>query len=311
MGTMKPVIVRLRKSLSYADKITDEMWQMMMSRTQTNYEDHDRLERENELNVELSGCLDQLGNNLAVALEMLGLPDTRKQFLVKWSAFQKSGLGETKDYHNDNGDYIVSEPLQLCWSIIQMIEAPYESITAGEEKRALEILEFVLESTARIVADAGITPVKENDIQKPMHKHLTTTFSEFTSQLTISKPIVSFKPDGGIIDLSAAIEFKFVADQKELNTAIHGLTEDLSGYSGSLDWTRFYTVIYQTGPFGTPKQITDALRRSGNAKRWRVFLVTGPGGRSKDKQPISNRSNKSSRNSIPNQKNAPAQKNGG
>lgn len=286
MDNMKPVIVRLRKSISYANKITDEMWEMMMSRTHENYEDFDRCEHENDLHIQLSNCIEQLSSDLAIALEMFGLPDTRKEFLGQLTVLQNTGFGVVKEQHDENGDYIVSEPLQLCWSIIQMIEAPYESMAAGEEKRSLEILEFILESTAKIVANSGITPTKESDIQKPMSTHLAATFSEFTPQLTISKPIMSFKPDCGIIDLSAAIEFKFVDNEKELNTAIHGLNEDLSAYSGSLDWTRFYSLIYQTGPYGTAKQITDALRRSGNAKRWKVYLVTGPGGRGKNQQPV-------------------------
>jgi len=274
MINVKPVITRLRKLLGQADKIMLELWQMMMSR---NSHHQGSESYENNLSDALANTLRRMSNELAIALEMMGLAETRKEFLVKWKQFDEEALRETKEFHDDWGDELVSLPLNLCESIIHVIESTYESDEEGAERAELNILEFILNSTARIVANASVNPGKEADIQKPMNEQLSTTFSSFTSQLTISKPIMSFKPDCGITDLKTAIEYKFVPNKAKLKTAIHGLNEDLSAYAGSLDWTRFYSVIYQTGPFGTEKQVREALRKSGNAERWKVFLVTGSG----------------------------------
>lgn len=49
-------------------------------------------------------------------------------------------------------------------------------------------------------------------------------------------------------NLKAAIEFKFAASATEVSNAMGGMFEDVSGYSGSLDRTRFNSVIYQMLP---------------------------------------------------------------
>src|SRR5215471_3256255 len=54
--------------------------------------------------------------------------------------------------------------------------------------------------------------------------------------------------------------------------------EDISGYTGSLDWTRFYTVVYQTEAFETEPRIKQELARAGTVT-WQGILVTGSGGR--------------------------------
>jgi len=281
MNNVKSVLAHLRESLGVAEKSIEEAWQLMMRRTAEYTDDTELQERENCLREGLSAYLKALGNELALALEMIGLPETRRDFLTQWDAFDEQALKVIKETHGYYGDVMWSDPLILCRTILQMIEARYESETEAIDRGALDILDYVLESTPQIMTNYDCNPTRETDIQKIMHKHLERTFQSFTRTVTISKQLVSFKPDCGITDLHTAIEFKFVDKKTDLKTAIHGLTEDLSGYAGSLDWTKLYAVIYQTQSFEVQSRIRNTLQKSGNAEHWRIYLVTGHGSRSK------------------------------
>jgi hypothetical protein len=122
-------------------------------------------------------------------------------------------------------------------------------------------------------------PSNEHDVQQVLHSHLEGVFPDYTRTVTISKPLVSFRADGGVISLKSAIECKFVATKEEVGTAMHGLTEDLSGYSGSEDWKHFYSVVYMTEAFAIEGQMERALDLSNNAGSWKTILVTGAGSR--------------------------------
>lgn len=101
---------------------------------------------------------------------------------------------------------------------------------------------------------------------------------EYKKSIQIGGIIRDFKPDCGIRNLKAAIEFKYAAKEEEVARAIGGIFEDVSGYSGSRDWNRFYTVIYQTEPFESEDRVRTELTRAG-AITWNLFPVTGSGSR--------------------------------
>jgi hypothetical protein len=81
--------------------------------------------------------------------------------------------------------------------------------------------------------------------------------------------------------LKAAIEFKFADTREEVSQALGGIFEDVAGYSGSLDWIRFYSVIYQTEAFESEDRIRSEITRAG-VLTWKGFLVTGSGTRRKN-----------------------------
>jgi len=56
--------------------------------------------------------------------------------------------------------------------------------------------------------------------------------------------------------------------------ALTGILEDVSDYSGSRDWTRFYSVIYQTEAFDSEERVRREVTRIG-AISWTPVLVTG------------------------------------
>jgi hypothetical protein len=54
----------------------------------------------------------------------------------------------------------------------------------------------------------------------------------------------------------------------------------MAGYCGSLDWTRFYTVLYQTEAFVSEEKFKKAVSRGGRHE-WTPIVVTGGGTRKK------------------------------
>jgi hypothetical protein len=55
--------------------------------------------------------------------------------------------------------------------------------------------------------------------------------------------------------LKAAVEYKFVTSEQEARSALGQIYEDIYGYAGSADWTRFCAVIYMTDAFLTQAQV--------------------------------------------------------
>lgn len=70
------------------------------------------------------------------------------------------------------------------------------------------------------------------------------------------------------------------------------IREDAGGYSGSLDWTRFYSVIYQTSAFESEDRIRSELTRAGLVT-WTGILVTGAGARRRAAQHVNSADAKS------------------
>ena len=129
-------------------------------------------------------------------------------------------------------------------------------------------------------------------VQKIMHDYLRAFFTEYKRSVTIAGIVKDFRPDCGIRDLKAAIEFKFADSPDEVAKGLGGIFEDAGGYSGSLDWTRFYTVIYQTSAFESEDRIRSELTRAGLVT-WTGILVTGAGARRRTAQHINSADAKS------------------
>lgn len=227
----------------------------------------------------LKARLPEAANRIAAYLEMCGMNETRAVFLTNWKDFEQN-LDKTEWNHTDESDDLSSPALDFLehhyWSFRDMLPDERKQPKKDDDNHALEkLLTNVLRSTATILRNYSIAPTCETHVKQTMTKHLETTFADYTTQLTIAKPMVSFKPDGGVRSLRSALEFKFCESESDVKTAIHGLTEDLAGYSESLDWTKFYTVVYQTKPFTNEPQIQAALSGSGKTDRWTFIVVTG------------------------------------
>jgi hypothetical protein len=120
-----------------------------------------------------------------------------------------------------------------------------------------------------------------------MHDYLGTFFTEYRHPITILGITNDYRPDGGIRNLKTAIEFKYAATHGEVAQALGGIFEDSRGYSGSLDWTRFYSVIYQTEAFESEDRIRAEISRGGIT--WKAIIVTGSGSRPRRARPVRRR----------------------
>ena len=221
--------------------------------------------------------LEALGRQLPVLLDLLAMNDTRQRFLESWEAVGDN-LGATEFITTDEDVFLVSPPLQLIDNILQVLEAGLEGVP--KEPTDLKTLEYILRSLPQILKVREIVPAKESDVQRALHDHLEATFPDYSREVKLPKGLKSFVPDGAIRSLEVLIEVKFVDSQKELAPIFSGIMEDLSGYGGSRDWTRFYSVIYQTESFVNEMRFDQSLRLSGNAGSWKPIVVVGPGGRS-------------------------------
>ena len=125
------------------------------------------------------------------------------------------------------------------------------------------MLEALLKRTPILVRKRKPAHKNEKEVRDVMHDYLEAYFTEYRRELKIPGIIRDFKPDGGIRNLRTAVEFKFATSPAEVSEAMAGIFEDISGYSGSLDWTRFYSVIYQTEAFESEDRVKAELTRAG------------------------------------------------
>ncbi len=143
------------------------------------------------------------------------------------------------------------------------------------------LLERMLRSTGKMLSDREIEPSNEAIVRNEVYKTLTLVFPDTVREMSISKVTKTFKPDIGIKSLKCAIEYKFSDSKEEIKTAIGGIFEDMKGYEGSLDWTKFYAVFYITDNFITQDQIEAEFKLSKVPINWKPIVVFGKGRRIK------------------------------
>ncbi len=80
----------------------------------------------------------------------------------------------------------------------------------------------------------------------------------------------TLKPDAGIFDLGAAIEYEFIREKTELRVAVSGGVEDIGGYQGSKDRNRFYGVFFEAKPWVSEGEALGDVKHSGG-ERWTVI----------------------------------------
>lgn len=206
------------------------------------------------------------------------MPQTRERLLQDWQAFSKQPGGVGKTTLHARYDYLESKPLTHLETIVDGLRVASGQGVKPPEAFELSKLESILRRTGVLLRNRGIKPQGEVDIQTVMHDYLGAFFAEYRHPIHITGIIRNFQPDGGIRNLQAAIEFKYATSKAEVATALTGIFEDISGYKGSRDWTRFYTLVYQTQPFEAEDRFTAEMTRAG-AYSWTPIIVTGSGKR--------------------------------
>ena len=226
-----------------------------------------------EPELALASILTDLYETLLVVLEAAGLPETRDRLLEKWG-----NLNVDKTTYDPQYDYAKNKAYEYLSTLIESLRSIVADAQSPADSYEIAQLETILRRTPVLLRRRGCVPQRELDIQKVMQDYLEAFFTEYRRSVRIPGVLRDFDPDGGVRNLRAAIEFKYAATKQEVARALGGIFEDVSGYSGSRDWTRFYTVIYQTEAFESEDRVRSELTRAG-AFTWKAILVTGAGQR--------------------------------
>jgi hypothetical protein len=222
----------------------------------------------------LASHLDELQEMLMIVLEAAEMCDTRTSLRAAWAAFKKGPKALKAVIDDDEHQYTYSPPLSYIERVLQSLRICVDKGLSGTEAAELERLEWILGGTAMLVHRRGDFPSGELKLQPIMHDYLSAAFPDFVKHPRISGGLKNFDPDCGVRGLGAAVEFKIVHTREAVATAISGVIEDIGGYRGSKDWTRFYSVFYQAHPFMTEAQVRKELQRAGGTG-WTPVVVNG------------------------------------
>jgi len=225
--------------------------------------------------VALSISLNHLKERLMVLLEAADLRDTRASLDTAWQAFKAKPNGLSAVFNDDEYQYTYSPALTYLQGIVETLQTCVDRGLSSVEAAELGRLEWILQRTAVLVHQREESISREMDLQKFMHDYLSAAFPDFVKNVRIPGGLKNFDPDCGIRGLGAAVEFKLVHTKDEVGRAISGVIEDIGGYRGSKDWTRFYSVFYQEHPFMTEAQVRKELHRAGGKDSWTPFVVNG------------------------------------
>ena len=227
----------------------------------------------------LTSILNDIHEILLVVLEAADLHQTRNRLMEKWGKLQaEDGIGATS--YNHQHDYLECPSFEYISTLIEGLRLVSGDAISLQESYELAKLEILLRKAPTLLHWRGIKPKGEMDLQKVMHDYLSAYFTEYNHPVTISGIVKDFKPDGGVRNLRAAIEFKYASSREEVARSLGGIFEDAGGYNGSRDWTRFYSLIYQTEAFESEDRVRSEMTRAGLVT-WRAILVTGSGTRVK------------------------------
>ncbi len=128
---------------------------------------------------------------------------------------------------DDDGVRMAIRPSRFCESpaltflerMIQGLRMTVSEAISSEEAWTLNRLEEMLRDTAALVHRRTISPANELELQRIMHDYLSACFACFMPNPSIGGMLKTFKPDCGIANVSAAIEFKFVRTKEDVATA--------------------------------------------------------------------------------------------
>jgi hypothetical protein len=222
----------------------------------------------------MAGHLEELHDILLVVLEAAQMPEAWGSLVKAWRGFMsgKDGLRHTDD--NDEFQNCESPALTFLDRQIHGLRMTVREEILSEEAWTLAKLEAMLEDTPALVHRRDKPPANEGDLQEIMHDYLSACFPDFRFNPPIGGTIKNFKPDCGIFDVGAAIEFKIAHSKQQAIVSFTGVVEDTGGYKGSKDWTRFYAVMYQAKPFILKSHLQSDMKRIG-AATWKAILVNG------------------------------------
>ncbi len=156
-------------------------------------------------------------------------------------------------------------------------------VDAKFENNELSMLKSILENTGKLIMDRDLNPSNESEITNSVLNVLSLVFPDATGNVNINQVLSTYKPDIGLRSLNVAIEYKFADNKNEVKKALGGIYEDMKVYSGSRDWTKFYTVLYMTDNYFSKNQILHDFKYVGDNNSWTPIVVVGKGQRKRKK----------------------------
>src|SRR6266404_3981886 len=222
----------------------------------------------------MADYLEELHDCLLLVLEAAALPEARADLINAWERFKKNENGLR--YTDDDTEFqnTTSPACTYVERLVRSLRMTISTETTSEQSWTLARLEAILNDAAGLVHGRQRVLVTETDLQKVMHDYLGVCFPDFRKNPQIGGTRKNFVPDCGIASVGAAIEFKLAHTKQQAITSFTGVVEDIGGYKGSKDWTRFYAVMYQAKPFILKSHLQSDMKRI-KAATWKAILVNG------------------------------------
>ena len=276
-SVFKAIKKHLKKADYYASKASDLKYNISFY----NFEEPYLTFKEDEFESLESNLDYELRNAelyIVSVIDMLKLKSLRKEFSRDFEDEKKT----TTIGYFSYGDFFYSPKYHLVKDYFEILQIlTFEKEIKIKRSDGLRYVERILRGTPKLINDLQIDPRKESDVQKAVYNHFTLTFPDTVREMKIPKIAKVFKPDIGVKSLRCAIEYKFVATEKEAKKFIGEIFEDVGGYEGDKNWKIFYAVIYMTKAFLTQDQVEAEFKIAKIPEKWKPIVVYGYGGRTK------------------------------
>lgn len=214
---------------------------------------------------------------MLILIERAGLPLFHADYVAAFSAF----AGKLQDVGHDpyDPDMLYSDPLTF---LSQRLEALTSLLGVAEDSpdvANLALLERILRSAPHILADRKVAPTSEAEMRRPIFDVLKVVFPDCRAEVPVPHIFKTYKADVAMSSLSAMVEFKFAADEKELRHQLDGIFADMNGYAGDPQWSRFFAVFYTVGAIAAPERMLEEFKLARADMAWKPIVVHGPGSR--------------------------------
>jgi hypothetical protein len=223
--------------------------------------------------------LEQMARMTLFALEHLNATGLAADLRAEIAACRKDKEGLVKLVSASEEDDTLYSPVE------QAIKGYAEAVASNFEfeygyEFELNWLKKILQRTRSIMLFKGLdNPGSEANVRNAIYDFLRIMYSDVIRDAHIGQPGKTYKPDIGVKHLKAAVEYKYVANAEEVNTAVDGIFADLPAYRGSRDWQWFYAVIYMTDEHVPLPELEK--RFEDLPHNWELIVVIGTGERKK------------------------------
>ena len=136
------------------------------------------------------------------------------------------------------------EPYNIFLVNLSQFLSPLDVL--GDSSRYLKLsgvqyLEVILRNTATIIHKSGIKPKSETEVYNAVKHVLEAVFPSAKpgAKSNFVKTAQGYKPDILLPELSAAVEYKYAADEGKLKNVIAQISDDVKGYTGDSDYKLF------------------------------------------------------------------------